>query len=96
MPGKKGKQPSGPTRAEKRKAREHGGRHVGGPGKPDYSRGGTKGEVKTRKTPVTGPELQELADRGISEIDSKAGFTGPAIELARRLGIRLVSKGKDQ
>jgi len=30
---------------EKRQARQHGARHVGGPGKPDYVRGYKIGEV---------------------------------------------------
>jgi len=33
---------------------------MGGPGAPDYQRGGTLGEVKCRTSPVTKPELQRL------------------------------------
>lgn len=66
---------------EKRKAREHRGRHIGGPGAPDYQRGDKLGEVKCRGSKVTQPELQRLIrEKGISEVDSKAGFTQPAID----------------
>lgn len=87
MPGKA-------TRYERQKAKQHRGRHLGGPGKPDYVRGTRAGEVKNRETPVTGPELRRLAERGVDEIDSKGGFTGPATDAARELGIKLFSRGK--
>jgi hypothetical protein len=68
-------------RYEKRKAREHRGRHLGGPSAPDYQRGEKFGEVKCRDSKVTQPELQRLIrEKGISEVDSKAGFTKPAID----------------
>lgn len=86
--------PSKATRYEKQKAKQHGGAHLGGPGRPDYVRGPKVGEVKNRKTPVTGPELRRLAARGVGEIDSKGGFTGPAIEAARKLRLKLYSRGK--
>jgi len=86
--------PSKATKYGRRKARQHRAKHVGGPGGPDYIRGAKAGEVKNRKTPVTGPELLRLADRGVDEIDSKGGFTGPAIEAAKKLGIKLFSRGK--
>ena len=84
-------------RAEKRKARQRGAKHIGGPGKPDYRRGRTKGEVKTRKTKVTKPELQELIGKGITEVDSKAGFTKPAVQYRDRYrpNVRLVHRGKE-
>ena len=82
------------THYERLKAKRHRARHVGGPGSPDYTRGGKTGEVKNRKSPVTRPELLRLAKRGIGEIDSKGGFTGPAIVAARKRGIKLFSRGK--
>jgi hypothetical protein len=65
---------------EKQKAGEHRARHVGGPGMHDYERGDVMGEVKGRQSPVTKPELQRLIrEKGIGEVDSKGGFTQPAV-----------------
>ena len=86
--------PSKATRYEKQKAKEHRGRHVGGPGRPDYVRGTKIGEVKNRNSPVTGPELERLAKRGVDEIDSKGGFTGPAVDAAKARGMKLFSGGR--
>lgn len=85
-------------RYERRKAREHGGRHIGGPGAPDYQRGDTFGEVKSRASKVTKPELQRLIqNKGITEIDSKAGFTQPAIEYRNRWqsDVRLIRRKRN-
>lgn len=84
-------------RYEKRKAGEHGGRHIGGPGAPDYQRGRVEGEVKDRQSKVTKTELQDLIRRGRTEIDSKTGFTQPAIDYRNQWqpGVRLVSKKRD-
>lgn len=72
-------------RYEKRKAREHRSRHLGGPGAPDYQRGDKLGEVKCRASKVTKPELERLInEKGVSEVDSKAGFTQPAIDYRDR------------
>jgi len=82
---------------EKQKSTEHGARHVGGPGKHDYERGTTRGEVKCRTSPVTKPELQRLVNRkGITEIDSKGGYTGPAVEYRDRYhpDVKLFKRGK--
>lgn len=38
-------------RYEKEKAKAHGGKHIGGPGKEDYRRGEAKGEVKKSRLP---------------------------------------------
>ncbi len=83
-------------RAEKRKAKSHHGRHIGGPGKPDYTRGKVKGEVKNRKTKVTKPELKKQIKKGIKEVDSKAGFTKPAIEYRNKYhrNVKLIKKNK--
>ena len=84
-------------RYEKSKAKSHRGRHIGGPGEEDYRRGkDVKGEVKNRKTPVTKPELMRLAKRGITEVDSKGGYTKPAVEYATkyRPEMKLFSRGR--
>jgi hypothetical protein len=85
-------------RYERFKAKEHRGRHVGGPGKADYIRGSVKGEVKHRSTPVTKTELAALARRGIREIDSLSGYTGSAIEYADRYRpyLKLFKRGRRQ
>jgi len=83
-------------RYEKEKAKAHRGKHIGGPGKEDYKRGEIKGEVKNRGTPVTKPELQEMFRKGISEVESKAGYTEPAIKYKERYhrDKKLFEKGK--
>lgn len=83
-------------RYEKSKAKKHGAKHVGGPGKPDYQRGKITGEVKDRKTKVTKPELQNILKKGITEVDSKSGFTQPALDYAKRYrpNVKLMKKGK--
>ena len=69
---------------EKQKAKAHGGKHVGGPGKEDYRRGNVKGEVKNRQTPITKPELQKIFKKGVSEVESKSGYTKPAIKYKKK------------
>ena len=81
-------------RYEKIKAKTHRAKHLGGPGKPDYQRGKIKGEVKNWSRPVHSGVIRELLKKGIKEIDSKSGFTKPAIELAKKYGIKLFQKGK--
>ena len=81
-------------RYERQKAREHRGKHQGGPGKPDYTRGKAIGEVKDRKTPVTAPELADMIDRGVTELDTKSGLTRPARELAKDTGVKVFSRGR--
>jgi len=83
-------------RYEKEKAKAHGGKHVGGPGKPDYIRGKVRGEVKNTSTKVTKPQLMIYCKKRIREIDSKAGFTKPAIDYRDRYcpGLKLMKKGK--
>ena len=85
------------TSYEKAKATAHKGRHIGGPGKEDYRRGNIKGEVKNRKTPVTKPELKKMiTEKGIKEVESKAGFTKPAEEYRNTYQpkVKLFQKGK--
>jgi len=78
-------------RFEKTAARKHRGKHKGGPGKPDYTRGKVKAEVKRWKRPVDSGIIKELREKGVKEVVSKSGFTGPAEELAKKLGIKLIS-----
>jgi hypothetical protein len=85
-------------RYEKRKSNEHGGRHRGGPGAPDYQRGSVNGEVKGRQSKVTKPELQTLINKkGITEIVSKAGFTQPAIDYRNKWqpDVRLIHRKRN-
>jgi hypothetical protein len=83
---------------EKQKAGEHRGMHVGGPGMHDYERGDVRGEVKARQSPVTKPELQRLIrEKGIGEVDSKGGFTQPAVAYRDRHqpDVRLITRRKE-
>jgi len=80
---------------EKRKAREHGGKPLGGPGRSDYVRGKVKGEVKNWKVPVHSGVIKDAKKKGVGEIDSKSGFTEPAKELAKKVGMKLISRGKE-
>jgi len=84
------------TEYEKIVAQRHRAKQIGGAGKPDYQRGSTKGEVKNRKTPVTKPELKKIAKKNVTEVESKAGFTKPAIKYRDRYksNIKLFQKGK--
>jgi hypothetical protein len=80
---------------EKRKTQEHRASHIGGPGMHDYQRGDVRGEVKARQTPVNKPELQRLIrQKGVTEVDSKAGFTQPAIDYRDRhqQDVKLISR----
>ena len=85
-------------RYERTKARDHRGKHVGGPGKPDYVRGTIKGEVKHRGTPLTRTEVMRLARNGIREIESLNGYTRKAQEYAStyRPNLKLFKKGRPQ
>jgi hypothetical protein len=85
-------------RYERSKARDHRGKHVGGPGKPDYVRGRIRGEIKHRKAPLTKTEVVRLARKGIREIESLGGFTGTAQEYADkyRPEMKLFKRGRRQ
>ena len=71
-------------RYEKKKARQHRGRHVGGPGQPDYIRGKIHGEVKSWNRPMSRADVMREARKGRNELTSKRGFTQSAIEYTRR------------
>lgn len=69
---------------EKRMAKKHRGHHIGGPGKPDYTRGDTQGEVKQRQRPLTKTEVMKECRKGRDEITCDAGFTKAAIGYVKR------------
>lgn len=82
---------------EKKKAKEHGAEHLGGPGKPDFAIGDKFGEVKCRKNPITKPELQRLINEKHETIfESKGGYTQPAIDYRNRYhpDVVLICRGK--
>ena len=79
---------------EKSQAKKHKGKHLGGPGKPDYKRGKTKGEVKNWARPVHSGVIRKAIKEGIKEIVSKSGFTKPAEDVARKKGVKLIKRGK--
>ena len=77
---------------EKQQAKRHRAKHVGGPGKPDYVRGKTKGEVKNWSRPVYSGVIKQAKQKGVKEIVSRSGFTKPAEDLAKKYGIKLITK----
>lgn len=81
-------------RYEQEQARRHRGKHQGGPGQPDYTRGEIKAEVKHWQRPVHSGVVRKAKTKGVKEIVSKSGFTSPAIEEAKKAGIRLFDHGK--
>jgi len=93
MSNKKGQPQRRGIRYEKKKARDHRAKHVGGPGKEDARKGSQKIEVKDRKTPVTRPELVKIKRKGINKVISKAGFTDPALGYGKQRRMKLY-KGK--
>ncbi len=82
------------TRYEKAQAKKRGAAHLGGPGRPDYKRGRTKGEVKNWKDPVHSGVVKKAKKQGVREIASSSGFTKPAIEEARKARIKLFNRGR--
>ncbi len=78
---------------EKAKAYQR-GYPQGGPGSPDYVKGGRKGEVKRWSRPVDRGTLIKLHRKGINEVVSKKGFTDPAKEYAKEKNIRLIQGKK--
>jgi len=79
---------------EKNQAKKRGATHVGGPGKPDYVRGKTKGEVRNWKQPVHSGVVRDAGKKGVKEISSKSGFTEPAKTLAKTKNIKLIHRNK--
>jgi hypothetical protein len=83
-------------RYERSKAKAHRGRHVGGSRKPDYIRGDVLGEIKCRQKPLTKTQVKKIAQKGVTEIISKSGFTTPAIKYVKqyRPNLKLFHRGK--
>jgi len=79
---------------EKSQAKKHRGKHLGGPGKPDYKRGKIESEVKNWVRPVHSGVIRKAIEKGIKEIVSKNGFTKPAELLAKKKDIKLIKRGK--
>ena len=81
---------------EKRIARKHNAKHIGGPGKEDYRRGSVLGEVKATKAKMTKPTLRRNIKKGISEFDTKSGYTKPALAYRDRYHpeVKLFQNGK--
>ena len=69
---------------EKGTAKRHRGKHVGGPGKPDYTRGNVHGEVKQRTKPLTKTEVMKECQKGRTEIVCPAGFSKEARQYVKR------------
>ena len=84
------------TAYEKTAAKRHKAKQIGGAGKEDYRRGSVIGEVKDRETPVTRPELIKMAKKKVKEVESKGGFTEPAIAYRNRYQpqMKLFKRGK--
>ncbi len=66
---------------EERIAKQRGRKHMGDPGKPDYS---GQGEVKAWNKKLGKSEVMEEAQKGRKEIVSKKGFTKEAIKYRDR------------
>lgn len=78
---------------EKRQATKTRSKHVGGPGKPDLTKGKEKKEVKNWKNPVHSGVIKKAAKEKVKTVIAKSGFTDPAKKLADKKGIKL-RKGK--
>ncbi|HCM36667.1 MAG: hypothetical protein A3J30_01220 [Candidatus Wildermuthbacteria bacterium RIFCSPLOWO2_02_FULL_47_9c] len=78
---------------ERKKARDHGAKHIGGPGNPDAEKGRQKLEIKDWKQPVPRPEVVKARRKGVTKFISKSGFTEPALEYGEERKIKLY-KGK--
>ena len=79
---------------EKKKAKAHGAKRIGGPGKPDaIEKGGGKLEMKNWSKPVPRPEVVKASRKGVKKFIAKNGFTKPALEYGKDRGMSLY-KGK--
>ncbi len=88
MPQKRG------TSYEKKKAKDHGARRIGGPSKPDaVTKGGGKIEMKNWAKPVPKPEVMKANRKGVKKFIAKKGFTKPAVEYGKTHNMKLY-KGK--
>ncbi|MCH8905122.1 MAG: hypothetical protein IIA45_14550 [Bacteroidetes bacterium] len=78
---------------EKRQATKTRSKHIGGPGKPDLTKGKKKIEVKNWGDPVHSGVIKKAIKNKVKTVIAKSGFTDPAKELAKKKGIKL-RKGK--
>lgn len=78
---------------ERKKAKDHKAKHIGGPGKPDAKKGSQKIEIKDWCKPVPTPEVAKAKRKGVTKFISKSGFTGPALEYGKKRKMKLY-KGK--
>lgn len=53
-----------------------------------------KGETKNWRRLVHSGVIKQAVKKGVKEITSKGGFTGPAIELAKKKKIKLIHRNK--
>jgi hypothetical protein len=81
---------------EKRMAKKHKGRYLGGPGQPDYIKGKIPGEVKAWSRPMSRYDVKKEIQKGRKEIISKSGFTSGAISYVKRYrpNVKLFHKNK--
>lgn len=80
---------------ERDAASAHRGKHVGGPGQPDYVRGDTQGEVKLRRIALSKSEVMAECQKGRTEIDCNAGFSESAVAYVKRYRpeVKLITGG---
>ncbi|HDH31563.1 MAG TPA: hypothetical protein ENH26_02195 [Candidatus Wolfebacteria bacterium] len=93
MKNKKGYPQKRGTSYEKKKARDHGAKRIGGPGNPDAKKGNQKLEMKSWQRPVPRPEVVKARRKGVTKFISKSGFTGPALQYGKKRKMKLY-KGK--
>ena len=74
---------------EEAACRALGKRRLGGPGRHDCEGGG---EVKHWRTAVHSGVVQRAYEDRRTSITASGGFTSPARDLARQLGIRLIDR----
>lgn len=82
---KKGQPQRRGIRYEKKKAKDHGREHLGGPGKLDAPRM----EVKDWVKPVSKSLVVKAKRKGVTKFINKAGFSGPAIEYGKKVKMKL-------
>ncbi len=89
MPQKRG------VNYEKKKARDHGARRIGGPNNPDaVMKGGGKIEIKDWAKPVPKPEVIKANRKGVKKFIAKKGFTKPAVEYGKTHNMKLYKSKK--
>lgn len=82
---KKGQPQRRGMKYEEKKVRDHGRKHLGGPGRLDAP----GMEVKDWKNPVPKPEVIKAKRKGATKFISKSGFTAPALEYGKKARIKL-------